>query len=114
MASDAVVRIWGSAEFDVADRRTMVDGVGALTVMPETSADSSFLRLIKRLNEKRTSAEVSGVPSANLTSLRSVNLNNFASGDSVKDDANDGTTLPLAARSSSVSYIALTTICWVG
>src|SRR5262252_2277278 len=59
----------GLGSFDVS---TTVLASGAVTVTPSSRNDGLPCRLIRRLNEKATSADVSGVPSENFTSLRSV------------------------------------------
>src|SRR5215469_13254849 len=73
----------GMAGFGSFDVSTTVDGSGAVTVTPSSRKDGLPWMLISRLNEKRTSADVSGVPSENLTSFRSVNVYVLASADAV-------------------------------
>ena len=61
-----------------------------MTVMPASRNDGLPLRLIRRLHEKTTSAEVSGVPSAKCTFFFSWNVNVFASLLAVHDCTSSG------------------------
>src|SRR5579872_5271963 len=81
----------GIAGFGVSDVRTTVEASGAVTVMPASRNEGLPLMLISRLKENSTSADVSGVPSENLMSLRSLNVNVFASDDAVYELATSGT-----------------------
>ena len=105
MPSDVLVTITGIAGFGVAEWRTTLYLPVALIVMPASRNDGFPFRLINRLYEKTTSAEVSGVPSENLMSLRSVNVNVLASFEAFHEVATSGrgcaTSAPL--KRSSVS-----------
>src|SRR6266508_4563051 len=81
----------GIAGFGSWDVRTTVCASGADTVTPARRNDGLPLILIRRLNEKTTSANVSCVPSPNLMSLRSLNVKVLASDDAVYDLATQGT-----------------------
>src|SRR5438552_759089 len=76
--------------------------------LPCRLGDWSPGRLSNRLYEKATSAALSGVPSENLTSLRSLKVNVFASGEVVYDSATSGCGLVVSPglKVSSVSYTA--------
>ena len=71
----------GTAGLAVLDVRTTVEASGVETVMPLSRNDGLPLMLISRLNEKATSADVRAVPSENLMSVRSLNVNVLASGE---------------------------------
>jgi hypothetical protein len=74
MPSDVFATIAGMAVFGVAERRTTVNLPRADTVTPASRNDGLPLRLIRRRNEKTTSAAVICVPSANLMSRRRSNV----------------------------------------
>src|SRR5579862_5452769 len=84
-------RMNGIAGFGASEVRTTVDASGAVTVMPASRNDGFPLMLISRLNENSTSADVRGVPSENLMSLRRWNVNVLASEDAVYELATSGT-----------------------
>ena len=65
--------IAGNAVFGVFERRTTVYLPRAETVTPSRRNAGFPLRLIKRRNEKTTSAALSGVPFAKWTFLRRLN-----------------------------------------
>ena len=90
MPSDVFVTITGIAGFGVAECRTTLYWPVALIVAPASRNEGFPFRLINRLNEKTTSAEVSGVPSEKTMPLRSVNVNVFASFDAFHDVATSG------------------------
>ena len=71
----------GIAGFAASDMRTTVDASGAVTVIPARRNDGLPLMLMSRLKENSTSADVSGVPSENLMSLRRWKVKVFASDD---------------------------------
>ena len=78
MPSDVLVTITGIAGFGVVEWSTTCT-CRRRDVMPASRNEGFPFRLINRLNEKTTSAEVSGVPSENTMSLRSVNVKVLAS-----------------------------------
>src|SRR5260221_4573542 len=80
----------GTAGFAVSDVSTTVDASGAVTVMPASRNDGLPLMLMSRLKENSTSADVRAVPSENLMSLRSLNVNVLASDDAVYELATCG------------------------
>src|SRR5256885_13457419 len=102
----------GIAGFGASEVSTTVDGSGAVTVMPASRNEGLPLMLISRLKENRTSADVRVVPSENLMSLRSLNVNVLASDDAVYELATCGTGVaesePL--KVSSVLYKDLATM----
>ena len=69
MPVDVFARIAGSCVAGVFDLRTTVYLPFADAVTPSSRKDGLPLRLIRRRNEKTTSADVSGVPSAKWTFL---------------------------------------------
>ena len=73
----------GTAGFGVALVSTTVCGSGAEAVMPAIRKDGLPLRLTTRFSENTTSAEVTGVPSENFASVRSVKVYFFASAEAV-------------------------------
>src|SRR5215472_8867356 len=101
----------GSAGFGSFDFRTTVELSGALTVTPSSRKDGLPLMLISRLKENATSADVSGVPSLNLMSLRSLNVYVVASDEAVYELATAGTGVVTSGplKVSSVSYRPLAT-----
>jgi hypothetical protein len=110
-----LVRLVGARRIGADDRRTTVYLVGAETFTPASRKDGDPFRLITRLKEKRTSAEVSGVPSENLTSRRSVNVKVLASFDTFHERASHGSGVVDWPRNvTRVSYMPFTAICEVG
>src|SRR3954451_14676698 len=89
--SDVLARIAGSAVFEFFECRTTPYLPFAATVTPSRRNAGFPFRLIKRLYEKTTSADVSGVPSAKCTFLRSWNVKVFASFDAFHVCASIGT-----------------------
>src|ERR1700687_6483206 len=81
----------GIAGFAVPDVSTTVEASGVETVIPLSRNEGLPLMLIRRLNEKATSAEVSGVPSENLMSVRSLKVKVFASDEAGYELATRGT-----------------------
>ena len=77
--SDVFATIVGMAVLGVFERSTTVYGPAAETVTPPSRNDGFPFRLIRRRNEKTTSADVIGVPSAKRMFRRSWNVNVFAS-----------------------------------
>src|SRR5438067_6980706 len=114
--SDVFARISGSAVFGTFDFRTTPYLPFAATLTSASRNDGLPFRLIRRLNEKTTSAEVSGVPSAKWTFFFSLNVNVFASFDAVYDSASCGTGCATSAPLyvSSVSKTARLTMLAVG
>jgi hypothetical protein len=78
---------------------------GAEIVTPSSRNDGLPLRLIRRLSEKTTSADVSAVPSANFAFFFSWNVNVFASAVAFHEETRSGigwaTSLPLYVNSVS-------------
>ena len=89
--SDVLARIAGRAVLDVFERITTVYLPAGVTVTPSRRNDGLPFRFTSLRSEKATSAEVSGVPSAKCTPLRSWNVNVFASVLAFQDCTNSGT-----------------------
>src|SRR5665213_3471389 len=103
MPSDVFVTITGMAGLAVAEWSTTPYAPLGFAVTPASRKDGLPFRLTRRLNEKTTSADVSGVPSENLMSLRSVKVKVLASFVAVHEVATSGsgcaTSPPLNFRS---------------
>ncbi len=91
MPVDGFARIAGSCVAGVVDFITTVYFPCAETVMPASRNDGFPLRLISRLSEKTTSADVSGSPFAKWTFFFSWNVNVFAPFEAFHDCTSSGT-----------------------
>ncbi len=74
MPSVALVRIAGTAVFELSEVTTTVLSSGASTVRPSMRNEPLPWTFLARFSENTTSAEVSGVPSEKVTPSRSVNV----------------------------------------
>src|SRR6185437_15084750 len=90
MPVDGFARIAVSCVAGVFDFMTTVYLPLADTVMPASRNAGFPLMLIRRLSEKTTSADVSGVPSAKCTFFLSWNVNVFAPSDAFHDCTSSG------------------------
>ncbi len=90
MPVDGLARIAGSWVAGVVDVITTPYLPAALTVMPASRKAGLPFRLTSRFIEKTTSADVSGVPSANLAFFFSWKVNVFALFVAFQDDTSSG------------------------
>ncbi len=79
---------WPAGVFDVITTRYLPDG---LITMPVSRNDGFPFRLISRLSEKTTSADVSGSPFAKCTFVFRLNVNVFAPFEAFHDETRSGT-----------------------